>query len=139
MMVFVALAVALAALALALYRRVSARLDAVSRALVRIENAIGAEEWLDMLEEAAGTRFERMERDAIVSRLDRIEVAVDPMARARHEVARLMSELDDALQEDSSNAYEHWQVSKIQELVEKGERPEREAWEAWIHTPFPWS
>lgn len=139
MILSVALAVVLAALVLALYRRVSARLDAVSRGLVRIESAIGSEEWREMLAEAAGARFERMERDWIVRRLDRIEVAVDPMARARHEVARLMRELDDALQEDSSNAYKHWQVSKIQELVEKGERPEREAWESWIHTPFPWS
>jgi len=139
MIVSVSTAVIVAVLVLALYRRVSARLNAISRGLVRIENALGAQEWLEMLEEAAGTRFERIERDAIVRRLDRIEVAVDPMARARHEVRRLMRELDDALQEDPSNAYEHWQVTKIQEAVEKGERPAREAWESWIHTPYPWS
>ena len=91
------------------------------------------------MEGEAGMRFDEIERNGIIGRLDRIGVAVDPMARARHEVTRLMRELDDALAKDPSNAHEHWQVTKIRELVEKGERPERDAWDSWIKTPFPWA
>jgi hypothetical protein len=124
---------------IALYRRLDARFVAISRGLIRIENALGAREWLELAESEAGTPLDWIDSDGIIGRLDRIETAVDPMARARHQARRVMSELDEALQRDERMAYQHFQVSKILELVEQGERPEQADWDSWIKTPFPWA
>lgn len=134
----VVVAVLLAVLIVFLYGQISVRLDAISRVLLRVEKAVGTERQPGMVTNDAGAHLERVERD-IMARLERIEMAVDPMVRARYDVARLMRELDEALQEDANSGYAHWQVSKIQEQIERGERPRREDWESWIRTPFPWS
>jgi hypothetical protein len=127
-------------LVIGLYRNVEARFFNLSERLTRIENALGGEDWVEFLHDLLpGSHPEEVERTGIVGRVERIEAALDPIARARLDVKRRMRELDEALKKDPSEGYVHWQASKIQELVERGERPDRAEWESWIGTPFPWA
>lgn len=119
------------------HRRLDARLDAISHGLIRIEKAIGSEDWIELLENVGNWRSDDTQLNGIVGRLERIEIAVDPMARAKDEVKRLLRVLDEELQEDPGSAYEHNQVNKIAAQLERGERPERADWDQWIRTPFP--
>jgi hypothetical protein len=126
-------------IAVALFRRVNERLDAVTQSLIRIEYVLGGREWLALVgERLSAAHLEKLRHAGLVERLDRIEAAVDPMTRARLDVSRELGELDEELRKDPSNAYAHWQVTKIEQMLERGERPTPALWEQWIHTPFPW-
>lgn len=109
-----------------------------SERLTRIEDVLGGEEWRTLPEGLHGREARELGRDTVLRRLDRIEAAVDPLARARQQVAQRMQELDRELKENSRAAYSHYQAGLIEELVEKGERPDRDDWDIWIGTPYPW-
>jgi hypothetical protein len=131
--------VLLVILVISLDRYVHGCFDNLTDRLTRIENALGAEDWVELLQGVPGTGAEELQQQGILGRLERIEATLDPMARARQHLKRRLRGLDDELKEDPSWAYAHSQVSKIGELVEKGERPDRKDWESWIGTPFPWA
>ena len=127
-------------LVIGLFRYLRARFGNLADRLTIIEGALGVQDWVKSLQSGADTDPEGPERRSIASRLERLEAAVgDPMARARIDVRQRMRELDEVLKDDPDSGYEHWQVSQIQELIERGERPDRKEWESWVHTPFPWS
>ena len=107
---------------IAFYRRLDARLNTISQDLWRLETAIGAQEWVERVESHAGTSIEGLDEDGVIRGLHRIEIAVDPMARAKDDARRAMNALDIALREDDSNGYEHWQVSKVLDLVERSSK-----------------
>ena len=130
--------VSLVILVISLSRFLYARFETLGDRLTRIEDALGAEDWVEFLRGALGTDPEELEQKGIVGRLERIEAALNPLARARQQVNRVKRELDEALKEDPASGYAHWQVSKIEELIQKGEQPDRKDWESWIGTPFPW-
>lgn len=138
MIVSVVLAVLLGVLVIFLHAQISARLEVIERVLLRLQGLVGTEDGQRALAEAVRAHWVSAERD-VVGRLERIEAAVDPMARARQDVARVMRELDDALQEDDANGYAHWKASNVEEQIKRGERPARDEWETWIRTPYPWS
>src|SRR5688500_11133812 len=91
-------------LAIGLYQIIEARFYNLTERLTRIEDALGAEDWVEFLHDLdlRGSRLEELERTGIVGRVERIEAALDPMARARLDVKRRMRELEELLKEDTS-------------------------------------
>jgi hypothetical protein len=133
-------------LTISLGRYVVSHFEHVSQRLTRIEKALGAEDWVDSIREAPDVRdtlADELAHNGIVGRLERIEAALDPMARAKSDVKRVMRELDEdmedePLEDESDLALARDEARKIQELIENGDRPDRKDWESWIRTPFPW-
>jgi hypothetical protein len=128
------------ALVIGLYRYLRGRFGNLADRLTVLEGALGVEDWVNFLRIVPDTDPEGPQRRSFASRLDRIEARLgEPMARARLDVRQRMRELDEELMDDPSSGYEHSQVANIQDLVERGERPDRKEWESWVHTPFPWT
>jgi hypothetical protein len=57
---------------------------------------------MEMLEEETGTREEELWRDSFLEQLNRIEIAVDPMARAKRDVEQATRDALGASTEDTS-------------------------------------
>lgn len=128
------------ALVIGLYRYLQGRFGNLDDRLTVLEGALGVEDWVEFLRIVPDTDPDGPQRRSFASRLDRIEARLgEPMARARLDVRRRMRELDEELTDDPSSGYEHSQVANIQDLVERGERPDRKEWESWVRTPFPWT
>jgi hypothetical protein len=115
------------------------RYEYIVNGLGRIESAIGSEEWACRLREVNPSLKElALTKDGIMDRLERIESAVDPMARARLLVRTKLRELEAEMAQDNSVAYQHMQVTRIEEALDANERPDRQAWADSVFAPYPW-